>query len=168
MRIRPASNDPRSARDRDTDDGRRQGPPYGADFSQSGGGYASHHHQGYPDGRGSHRLGRPEGDWARPHPWSPWPPRARPPSQASGERSWRGFGPRNVSRSDASLKDEIVERLTADPWLDARDIALECSNGVVTLTGLVQRRDDRYRAEDLAAAVYGVSDVANRLTVRRR
>lgn len=145
-----------------SDAARRSGPPYGADFSQSGGGYRSHDHKGYPDGRGERRLGRPEGDWDRPHPGADWPTQARP-GRRPADAPYRG--PR-VQRPDARVREDIAERLTADPLVDATDIEIECSNGVVTLTGLVDRRRIRQRVEDLAAAVPGVVDVANRLSLK--
>lgn len=81
----------------------------------------------------------------------------------SGE--YRGKGPRNYSRSDERIKEDINDRLSDDPFVDASDIDVTVSNGEVTLTGTVDHRSTKRRAEDLAEAVSGVKNVENRLRV---
>jgi osmotically-inducible protein OsmY len=78
----------------------------------------------------------------------------------------RGRGPRGFTRSDARLREDIAELLTHDWHVDASEIEIECSNGVVTLTGVVAARDLKHYIEDLVADCAGVRDVANRLSVR--
>ena len=77
----------------------------------------------------------------------------------------RGKGPRNYSRSDERIKDDINDRLSDDPFVDATDIDVTVSNGEVTLTGTVDHRSTKRRAEDLAESVSGVKNVENRLRV---
>lgn len=77
----------------------------------------------------------------------------------------RGKGPRNYSRSDERIRDDVNDRLSDDPFVDASDIEVSVSNGDVTLTGNVDHRSTKRRAEDLAESVSGVKNVENRLRV---
>jgi osmotically-inducible protein OsmY len=76
-----------------------------------------------------------------------------------------GRGPRNYKRSDERIREDVNDRLTDDYYLDASDIEVKVNDCVVTLTGRVDSRSDKRRAEDLAASVSGVTDVANQLHV---
>ena len=80
--------------------------------------------------------------------------------------SFAGVGPRNYRRSDERIEEEVVQRLADAEWVDAADVEVEVSDGVVTLEGLVDTRAGRRAAEDLVAEVYGVVDVINRLRAR--
>ncbi len=77
----------------------------------------------------------------------------------------RGKGPRNYSRSDDRIKEDINDRLSDDPFVDASDVDVSVSNGEVTLTGSVDHRSTKRRAEDLAESVSGVKNVENRIRV---
>lgn len=77
----------------------------------------------------------------------------------------RGRGPRNYSRSDDSIVDELIGRMTDHERLDATEILVNVENGVVTLTGEVPERRMKHLAEDLADAVRGVRDIENRIRV---
>lgn len=79
----------------------------------------------------------------------------------------RGRGPKGYRRSDDRICEDVNDRLTEDPWLDASDIEASVKDGDVTLTGLVYSREDKRRAERLAEEVSGVGDVQNNLRVRR-
>lgn len=81
------------------------------------------------------------------------------------DRNYRGKGPKNYSRSDERIKEDINDRLSDDPFIDASDIDVTVSSGEVTLTGTVDHRSTKRRAEDLAEAVSGVKNVENRLRV---
>jgi hypothetical protein len=81
------------------------------------------------------------------------------------EASHRGRGPRNYVRSDDRIRDDINERLTQDRFVDASDIDVVVKRGEVTLTGAVDSRLARRRAEDIADAVLGVTHVQNNLRV---
>ena len=77
----------------------------------------------------------------------------------------RGRGPKGYRRSDDRIREDINDRLTDDAWLDASDIEVQVREAEVTLSGKVNRRDDKRRAEDLAEAVSGVKNVLNNLRV---
>ncbi|KQY51281.1 BON domain-containing protein [Lysobacter sp. Root494] len=73
----------------------------------------------------------------------------------------RGRGPRNEVRPDASIADDIYQRLTDDEELDAGEILLSVEDGFVTLTGEVPEKAMKRRAEDVAALARGVRDIRN-------
>lgn len=73
--------------------------------------------------------------------------------------------PRNFRRADARLLDDVHEAIVGT-GCPAGDVHAACHEGVVTLTGTVSRRDDRFRFEHAAADVLGVRDVDNQLKVR--
>lgn len=79
--------------------------------------------------------------------------------------NYRGKGPKNYSRSDERIKDDVNDRLSDDPFIDASDIEVTVTNGEVTLTGTVDHRSSKRRAEDLAENVSGVKNVENRIRV---
>jgi osmotically-inducible protein OsmY len=79
--------------------------------------------------------------------------------------SYAGRGPRNYRRSDERIREDINDRLTDDYYLDATDIEVSVNDCVVTLTGRVDSRSDKRRAEDLAESISGVMDVSNQLRV---
>ncbi len=77
----------------------------------------------------------------------------------------RGRGPKNYTRSDDRIKEDINDRLTDDYYLDASDIDVEVNNGEVTLTGTVDSRYAKRRAEDIAEDISGVTHCENRIRV---
>lgn len=68
---------------------------------------------------------------------------------------------------DEQIWREVCDRLADERRLDARDIEVDVRGGEVTLRGMVEDRDQKRRAEDLAE-VAGVVDVHNHLTIRNR
>ncbi|HKU75546.1 MAG TPA: BON domain-containing protein [Pyrinomonadaceae bacterium] len=79
----------------------------------------------------------------------------------------RGRGPKGYRRSDERIKEDVNDRLGDDYYIDASDIEVSVQNQEVTLTGTVNNRNDKRRAEDLAESVSGVSNVENRLRVKQ-
>jgi osmotically-inducible protein OsmY len=88
------------------------------------------------------------------------------PNQQS--RGFQGVGPKGYTRSDERLKEEISERLSDDPQIDASDVSIECSNGKITLSGQVDERWMKHHIENLVDRSSGVKDIDNRLTVGGR
>jgi len=77
-----------------------------------------------------------------------------------------GKGPKGYQRSDERIREDICERLTHHPEIDAEEIEIVVKGGEVTLTGTVQRRDEKRFAEDAAESVSGVKDVHNQLRMQ--
>jgi osmotically-inducible protein OsmY len=78
----------------------------------------------------------------------------------------RGRGPKGYTRSDERIREDVSDRLTDDPHLDASDIDVRVSGGEVTLDGHVRSRADKRHAEDIAETVSGVKHVQNNLRVK--
>ena len=79
----------------------------------------------------------------------------------------RGRGPKGYRRSDERIREDVNDCLGDDYYIDASDIEVTVSNTEVTLTGTVQNRTDKRRAEDIAESVSGVSNVENRLRIKQ-
>jgi osmotically-inducible protein OsmY len=79
----------------------------------------------------------------------------------------RGRGPRGYRRSDARILEDVNEQLTDDPRLDASGLEVTVDGGEVTLSGTVDSREAKRRAEDIAESVSGVAYVVNRLRPRQ-
>jgi len=91
------------------------------------------------------------------------------------ERSWqsnqgmtgqhRGKGPKDYHRSDERIREDVCDRLCDDSNIDASNIDVKVSGSEVILSGNVESREDKRRAEDIAEAVSGVTNVQNQLRV---
>ncbi|WP_245437368.1 BON domain-containing protein [Neorhizobium tomejilense] len=77
----------------------------------------------------------------------------------------RGKGPKGYQRSDARIEEDVNDRLSDDPVLDASNITVTVQGSEVTLDGFVSSRWDKRRAEDLVEDVSGVRHVQNNLRV---
>jgi len=77
----------------------------------------------------------------------------------------RGRGPKGYQRSDERIREDVNDRLTDDPHVDASDIEVAVQNREVTLSGTVHSRFERRHAEDIAESVTGVVHVQNNLRV---
>jgi hypothetical protein len=87
--------------------------------------------------------------------------------QYEGRSPYVGRGPKDYRRSDERVREEVCDCMTDDPMLDASEITVQVSDGVVTLNGTVTSREQKRRAEDVAERISGVKDVANQLRVAR-
>jgi hypothetical protein len=88
----------------------------------------------------------------------------REDSRSSG--AYRGRGPKGYKRSDERILEDVCERLTEDPFIDASNIEVRVKDGEVTLDGTVSSRGVKRRAEDLAETASGVAHVQNNLRVQ--
>lgn len=77
----------------------------------------------------------------------------------------RRRGPRNATRPDSLIADELYHRFTDDDLLDASEILLNVEDGKVLLTGEVPERWMKHRAEDIADSIRGVRDIESRIRV---
>lgn len=77
----------------------------------------------------------------------------------------RGKGPKGYQRSDARIEEDVNDRLSDDPVLDASNIAVTVKEAEVTLDGFVSSRWDKRRAEDIVDDISGVKHVQNNLRV---
>jgi hypothetical protein len=70
-----------------------------------------------------------------------------------------GKGPKNYTRSDERIREDVNEMLTQHPDIDASDIEVEVENGVVTLNGAVPDKQSKRMCEDAIENLPGVKDV---------
>jgi hypothetical protein len=78
-----------------------------------------------------------------------------------------GRGPKGWQRSDDRIREDVNERLTDHPHIDASDIEVQVQNGEVTLSGTVDDRQAKRLAEDIADSVSGVREVHNQIRVHQ-
>jgi osmotically-inducible protein OsmY len=76
-----------------------------------------------------------------------------------------GKGPKGYTRSDEKIKEDVQEKLYHDTFVDASDIDVSVSDGEVTLTGTVDTKQTKRRAEDCVERVTGVKEVSNHLKI---
>lgn len=77
-----------------------------------------------------------------------------------------GKGPRGYKRQDERITEDVNERLTQDPHIDAEDIEVSVSSGEVTLEGTVEDRRSKRMVEDLVEQISGVKNVINHLRLK--
>lgn len=76
-----------------------------------------------------------------------------------------GKGPQSDLDPDARIVDDISQRLKDDADIDASRVEVASHSGAVTLNGQVTTSAQRAKAEEVAHAVAGVTQVENRLVV---
>jgi hypothetical protein len=103
-------------------------------------------------------IGRGYGPTGGGRVWDQW-------AEGEGE-SFAGRGPKGYQRSDERICEDISERLTEHPQIDASECEVKVQGGEVTLIGTVNSRRAKRIAEDLAEQVSGVKDVSNQLRVK--
>jgi hypothetical protein len=81
--------------------------------------------------------------------------------------TFSGKGPRGYRRSDERIREDVSDRLTDHPGIDASDIDVDVRGGEVTLKGTVTSRDQKRMAEDVIESCPGVGEVHNQLRVQR-
>lgn len=67
---------------------------------------------------------------------------------------------------DGTLTAKIKAKMTLDDFVKARNIDVDTTDGVVTLTGRVHSSEERTRALKLAGETSGVRGVKDQLTIR--
>ncbi len=82
------------------------------------------------------------------------------------EQDHRGRGPKGYARSDDRISDDVHDRLTEDPYLDASAIAVAVKDGEVTLSGNVTSRHAKHHAEHIVEDLSGVKHVQNNLRIQ--
>jgi osmotically-inducible protein OsmY len=143
---------------------------YGSDYGRGGrstyggGGYGGGDYG--REGQGQRDRGRERGLWERASDevasWF-----GDRDAERRREQDYRGRGPKGYRRSDDRVREDVNDRLSDDSYVDASDIDVSVSNGEVTLSGTVDSRSARRRAEDIAENVSGVSYVQNNIRVQQ-
>ena len=119
-------------------------------------------------GRDSSWSGPPSGRYGQyPSQYVPWYDVAEGGAERWREGPFAGRGPKGYQRSDGRIREEVCDRLTDAPFLDASDVEVTVKDGEVTLSGAVSNREQKRRSEDLVEYVTGVREVHNNLRVSR-
>ena len=79
----------------------------------------------------------------------------------------RGKGPSDYRRSEERIREDICDRLTDDDLVDASNVRVQIQGDEVILSGSVNSREEKRRAEDLVESISGVRNVENRIRVGR-
>jgi osmotically-inducible protein OsmY len=82
--------------------------------------------------------------------------------------SHRGKGPKNFTRSDDRIREQVCEALENDHNIDASEIEVEVKNGEVILKGTVDDRNIKRMAEDCVLQLSGINEVQNQLRVGKQ
>ena len=72
-----------------------------------------------------------------------------------------------VARTDAQIASDVQSKIYGDAAVQSRTIAVQASNGIVTLNGNVANDAERGAAANDAAAIDGVKTVVNNLQVQQ-
>lgn len=91
----------------------------------------------------------------------------RPQDDDRWSGPYGGRGPKGYRRSDERIHEDVCERLTEHPAIDASDIEVTVNDGDVTLTGRVESRAVKHLTEVMVETVSGVKEVHNQLRVAR-
>lgn len=87
------------------------------------------------------------------------------PGDAARRADHRGLGPKGYRRSDTRINEDVHDRLTEDPDLDASGVVVAVQDGEVTLSGTVSDRRAKHHAEAIVEHIGGVTHVQNNLRV---
>jgi hypothetical protein len=78
-----------------------------------------------------------------------------------------GRGPKGYRRSDERISEDVNEALSQNGEVDASEIEVKVQNGEVILSGTVDDRSSKRRAEEIAESCSGVQDVRNEIRVQK-
>jgi hypothetical protein len=131
--------------------GRDYGSRYGSDFGRSDYQNRGYQNRGDDDRGFIERVGEAVSSWFG--------------TDEGQHRHHRGRGPKGYARSDDRIREDVSDRLGDDWLVDATEIEVAVLNGEVTLSGTVDGREQRRRAEDIAESVSGVKHVQNNIRV---
>lgn len=81
---------------------------------------------------------------------------------------YRGRRPKNYTRSDDRIREDVCDRLSNTGSIDPSDVEVAVKNGEVVLSGTVANRHERRFAEDCADDISGVTHVQNNLRIKQQ
>lgn len=142
---------------------------------RKGGGFGPRDYTGSNEAGGYPRTGAGSGGADLPHGWggtryggeSEGARQAAFFMQDPAQQRARSRMPRSYRRSDERVREDICERLSADPRVDPGDVSVEVREGRVVLAGTVPERRMKYLIEDIAAECLRANEVDNRIAVAR-
>jgi hypothetical protein len=94
--------------------------------------------------------------------------KAREVGAEIGHKATEAASVAQAALADGSITAKIKAKMTLDDTVQAGNINVDFSNGVVTLSGTVGSNGERKRAVDLARETKGVKSVNDRLKTAER
>jgi hyperosmotically inducible protein len=88
-------------------------------------------------------------------------------ASVAAEKAGDAAGTISDTMGDTALTAKIKSKMALDDHVQARDIDVDTSDGVATLTGVVASADERKRAVQLARDTEGITRVVDKLEIRR-
>lgn len=79
----------------------------------------------------------------------------------------KGKGPKNYKRSDARICEDICEKLSESPYINAENIEVTVENGTVFLSGAVDSKRAKLFVQDIADGTNGVYEIINRIEINQ-
>jgi osmotically-inducible protein OsmY len=73
----------------------------------------------------------------------------------------------NNEITESQLRESVMQHLGWFPGAVSKDMGVSFSDGIVTLTGVVDTYAERLAAEHAVKALYGVKGIANEIQVRQ-
>lgn len=89
-------------------------------------------------------------------------------SEYKKQASFVGFGPKNYKRSDDRIYEDTCEALMKSHDVDASNVGVKVSSGVVYLSGKVENRQMKRNAELVIEKIPGVKDIRNELMIVKK
>ena len=74
--------------------------------------------------------------------------------------------PTRYPPSDTEIAERLLDSLRKEPWAEVDQISVSCTNGVLTLRGVVESAAEREAVEVAARAIPGVRHVTNELEIQ--
>lgn len=81
------------------------------------------------------------------------------------KKDYSGIGPANYRRSDERIQDDASDALYRCAEVDASDIEVSVTEGIITLSGFVESRIQKKVAEMTVERIPGVIDINNQLVI---
>ncbi len=78
-----------------------------------------------------------------------------------------GKGPKGYKRSDERTREDVCDAIAHQGHIDASDVEVKVTDGIVTLSGTVARRHEKRGLEHLVEHCRGVHEVHNELRLKR-
>lgn len=81
-------------------------------------------------------------------------------------KDYSGRGPKGYERSDAKIWEDVCDALANAPEIDASEMEVSVDDSTVLLHGVVNSREEAWRAEQIAWDIPGVAEVRNEVDIK--
>lgn len=87
-------------------------------------------------------------------------------SQFTGRKDYSGRGPKGYERSDAKIWEDVCDALANASDVNASEMEVTVDDSIVLLHGVVNTREEAWKAEQIAWDIPGVADVRNEVDIK--